>query len=142
MEWLTLYLGGGLGTASLRTVWDDNKEPLTQFHRANSTGKSHEVGIAYLGLWGHTKLDRLKRLSSSSNTGEKEVPFFFILYPSSQYYILTSLIYICPQPFSKMIYLFMAVLGLSCCTGFSPVVQSRGYSPAAVCGPLIAVHAC
>ena len=36
-------------------------------------------------------------------------------------------------------YLFWAVLGLSCCTGFSPVATSRGYSPVAGHGLLIAV---
>ena len=34
--------------------------------------------------------------------------------------------------------LFMAALGLGCCSGFSPVVVSRGRSPVAVRGPLIA----
>ena len=37
------------------------------------------------------------------------------------------------------IYLFLhslAVLGLHCCTGFSPAVASGGYSLGAVCGPL------
>ena len=34
--------------------------------------------------------------------------------------------------------LFMAALGLGCCSGFSPVVVSRGRSPVAVQGPLIA----
>ena len=33
-------------------------------------------------------------------------------------------------------YLFMAVLGLHCCAGFSLVVESRGYSIVAVCGLL------
>ena len=33
-------------------------------------------------------------------------------------------------------YLFMAVLGLHCCAGFSLVVESRGYSLVAVCGLL------
>ena len=37
------------------------------------------------------------------------------------------------------IYLSLAVLGLSCCVGFSLVVTSGGYSLVAVCGLLIAV---
>ena len=36
-------------------------------------------------------------------------------------------------------YLFLAVLGLGCCTGFSPVVVSGGYSLIAVSGLLTAV---
>ena len=36
-------------------------------------------------------------------------------------------------------YLFLAVLGLCCCTGFSLVVASGGYSPVAVHGLLIVV---
>ena len=36
-------------------------------------------------------------------------------------------------------YLFLAVLGLCCCTGFSLVVASGGYSPVAVPGLLIVV---
>ena len=34
-------------------------------------------------------------------------------------------------------YSFLAVLGLHCHTGFSPVTVSRGYSLVAVCGLLI-----
>ena len=41
--------------------------------------------------------------------------------------------------FKKGIYLSLAVLGLSCCVGFSLVVASGGYSLLAVCGLLIAV---
>ena len=37
------------------------------------------------------------------------------------------------------IHLFLAVLGLHCCSGFSLVVMSGGYSPAAVRGLLIVV---
>ena len=37
-------------------------------------------------------------------------------------------------------YLFFAVLGLSCCMGFSLIVESRGYSLVAVAS-LIAEHA-
>ena len=37
------------------------------------------------------------------------------------------------------IYLFLAVLGLHCCSGFSLVVTSRGYSLVAVHGLLIVV---
>ena len=37
------------------------------------------------------------------------------------------------------IYLFLSVLGLRCCMGFSPVAASRGYSLVAVCRPLTAV---
>ena len=40
--------------------------------------------------------------------------------------------------FFKLI-LFLAVLGLCCCTGFSLVVASGGYSPVAVPGLLIVV---
>ena len=36
-------------------------------------------------------------------------------------------------------YLFLAVLGLCCCTGFSLVAASGGYSPVAVPGLLIVV---
>ena len=36
-------------------------------------------------------------------------------------------------------YLFMAVLGLHCCAGFSLVVESRGYSLVAVQGLLTVV---
>ena len=36
-------------------------------------------------------------------------------------------------------YLFLAVLGLRCCSGFSPVLGSGGCSPAVVLGPLVAV---
>ena len=39
---------------------------------------------------------------------------------------------------SLIYYLFLAVLGLCCCTGISLVVVSRGYSPVVVCGLLIA----
>ena len=41
--------------------------------------------------------------------------------------------------FFLSIYLSLAVLGLSCCVGFSLVVTSGGYSLVAVCGLLIAV---
>ena len=34
----------------------------------------------------------------------------------------------------------MAVLGLHCCAGSSLVVVSGGYSPAAVCRPLVVVE--
>ena len=37
------------------------------------------------------------------------------------------------------IYLFLTVLDLCCCTGFSLVVASRGYPPAVVLALLIAV---
>ena len=37
------------------------------------------------------------------------------------------------------LYLFLAVLGLHCCSGFPVVAASRGYSLAAVHGLLIAV---
>ena len=37
------------------------------------------------------------------------------------------------------IYLFLAVLGLHSCKGFSSVVASGGYSPVVVCGLLVAV---
>ena len=37
------------------------------------------------------------------------------------------------------IYLFMAVLGLHCCTQLSLVAVNEGYSLVAVCGLLIAV---
>ena len=36
-------------------------------------------------------------------------------------------------------YLFLVVLDLCCCTGFSVVVESRGYFLAAVLGRLIVV---
>ena len=41
--------------------------------------------------------------------------------------------------YSLLIYLFLAVLGLPCCAGFSLVAASEGYSVDAVCGLLIAV---
>jgi len=40
---------------------------------------------------------------------------------------------------NNFIYLFLAVLGLLCCTGFSLVAEFRDYSPVAVCRLLIAV---
>ena len=40
--------------------------------------------------------------------------------------------------FKKSISSFLAVLGLHCCTGFSSVIESRGYSPVSVNGLLIA----
>ena len=40
-----------------------------------------------------------------------------------------------------MLVLFLAVLGLSCCVSFSSVESSRGYSPEAVLGLLLAVTA-
>ena len=40
---------------------------------------------------------------------------------------------------NSFIYLFMAVLGLHCCPGFSLVEASGGSSLVAVCGLLIAV---
>ena len=39
--------------------------------------------------------------------------------------------------FSSFIYLFLAVLGLRCCMGFSLVAASRGYSLVTVRGLLI-----
>ena len=36
-------------------------------------------------------------------------------------------------------YLFLAVLGLHCCTGFALVAERGGYSLAVVCRPLVAV---
>ena len=39
----------------------------------------------------------------------------------------------------ELFYLFLAVLGLHCCSGFSLVVTSRGYSLVAVQGLLIVV---
>ena len=39
----------------------------------------------------------------------------------------------------NFIYLFLAVLGLRCCMGFSLVAASRGYSLVTVCGLLIVV---
>ena len=39
----------------------------------------------------------------------------------------------------KFIYLFLAVLGLDCCTDFSLVALSRGYSLVVVCRLLVAV---
>ena len=39
-------------------------------------------------------------------------------------------------------YLFLAVLGLRCCIGFSPVAVSGGYSPLVVHGPLNVVASC
>ena len=41
--------------------------------------------------------------------------------------------------FYNFVYLFMALLGLHCCLGFSLVVESRGYSLVVVHGLLIAV---
>ena len=51
------------------------------------------------------------------------------------------------QPFLKspnylFIHLFLAVLGLCCCAGFSLVVMTRGYSLVALCRLLIAVACC
>ena len=40
---------------------------------------------------------------------------------------------------NNCIYLFLAVLSLGCCAGFSLVVESGGYSLVAVCGLLILV---
>ena len=40
---------------------------------------------------------------------------------------------------SFIIYLFVAVLGLRCHTGISPVLASGAYSLVAVCGLLISV---
>lgn len=42
--------------------------------------------------------------------------------------------------FFKSLYLFLAVLGPHCCSGFSLVVASRGYSLASVCEFLIVVE--
>ena len=39
----------------------------------------------------------------------------------------------------KICFIYLAVLGLCCCTGFSLVVASGGYSPVAVPGLLIVV---
>ena len=41
--------------------------------------------------------------------------------------------------FILFIYLFLTVLGLHCCSDFSLVAQSRGYSLVVVCGLLIVV---
>ena len=41
--------------------------------------------------------------------------------------------------FKQKFYLFLAVLGLFCCVGFSLVAASGGYSPVAVLRLLIAV---
>ena len=41
--------------------------------------------------------------------------------------------------FFKIIYLFLAVLDLCCCAGFSLVAASGGYYPAAVCRLLFVV---
>ena len=41
--------------------------------------------------------------------------------------------------FNVFIYLFLAMLGLCCCPGFSLVVASRGHSLVEVCGLLIVV---
>ena len=43
-----------------------------------------------------------------------------------------------PKSFFKNIYLFLAVLGLCCCVGFSLVVESGGYSPVGAPGLPIA----
>ena len=43
------------------------------------------------------------------------------------------------SPFFFIIDLFMAVLGLGCCLGFSLAAASRGYSLVAVLGLLIVV---
>jgi len=50
-------------------------------------------------------------------------------------------VYSSPLPIKKNIftYLFLAVLGLHCCTNFSLVAVSRGYSLVAVHGLLIVV---
>ena len=39
--------------------------------------------------------------------------------------------------FKNIVYLFLALLGLCCCVGFSLVVASGGHSLVAVCGFLI-----
>ena len=44
--------------------------------------------------------------------------------------------------FNNFIYLFLAVLGLHCCPGFSLVAENRGYSLAALCGPLSGFSYC
>ena len=41
--------------------------------------------------------------------------------------------------FCNFIYLFLAVLDLRCCAGFSLAAASKAYSPVVVCGLLIAV---
>ena len=41
--------------------------------------------------------------------------------------------------FKKLINLFLAVIDLHCCEGFSLVVPSRGYSLVSMCGLLIEV---
>ena len=41
----------------------------------------------------------------------------------------------------KKIFFFLAVLGLCCCKGFSPVVASGDYSPVVVLGLLTVVAA-
>ena len=45
----------------------------------------------------------------------------------------------CIDFLKQIMFLFLAVLGLRCCTGFSLVVVSRGYSLIATHGLLIAV---
>ena len=52
--------------------------------------------------------------------------FFFIFFSLISFFF-----------FNNFLYLFMAVLGLHCCLGFSLVAASRGYSLVAVCGVLL-----
>ena len=55
-------------------------------------------------------------------------------------YLTTSLwFYVIHFKKSNFIYLFLAVLGLRCCVGFSLVAASGGYPPAAVHRLLTAV---
>ena len=57
-------------------------------------------------------------------------------YCTINYYKLSSLKHHTSK--TIFIYLFMAVLGLHCCRGFSLGVRSKGYSQVVVCGILIA----
>ena len=41
--------------------------------------------------------------------------------------------------FYKAVFFFLAMLGLRCCTGFSLIAASGGYSLVAVCGLLVVV---
>ena len=73
-----------------------------------------------------------------------EVRYLLLCPQFSNCFSKTSVVEMEGNPFLKenritFLYLFLAVLGLCCCTEFSLVAASRGHSPAVMCRLVIAV---
>ena len=131
---------GGLQSIALRGVghdwatslslftflhWRRKWQPTPMFLPGESQGRWSLVGCC---LWGHAESDTTERLSSSSSSSRFNLSMLLLMMVLA----ISCLSQSCEDmplisPFSIILFhLFLAVLGLCCHAGFSPVSASGG----------------